>query len=421
MQESQEPLLDSLTSELRPRGVPSLPWLLLAIVVAAFAVLFFGGWVMLYPRYTPEQQKALALQETVKNNNEFASFADVQRAKAEWLDAQTGLTGVRNEVERIAAIVKELENLLKELETSEEGRRIAGDQEAVSKFVAVRDARRPNANDLNGIRAVTSELTAIANRALKDAVALGPDRQFNAHRTEIEAALVEWGRTEQHLSALKTLIKDTDQLPPTDKSLADAVKQWEAERDREHLAELAAAQEQLQAEMAQRLQIETIDAERKAAEAKLKTEAADADMQALLAAARAEQEQAIVREAQEKLAAVRLRFKLESDFQAALPEIRSLLSPAVSRGRMQLGGDPFGWYQGEEGPLSLAQLKRFGALQPNKEVLLGTLFCGPTSPNDRPFGSFPERVANNNGKFKRAHDLLIKYGELMVEHGLLNP
>lgn len=41
--------------------------------------------------------------------------------------------------------------------------------------------------------------------------------------------------------------------------------------------------------------------------------------------------------------------------------------------------------------------------------------------SDRPFGTFPQRVEDDHGEFKRAQELLIEFGDLMVEKGLLSP
>ena len=140
------------------------------------------------------------------------------------------------------------------------------------------------------------------------------------------------------------------------------------------------------------------------------------------AEARSEQAKQIVQSARQMLVVEQARLKRLTQFERAMPEIRSLLSPMVSNGTMQLAKS--GWVAGESGPLSYSALQATPAFRRISEDSwrnLGAMFCGPSCPNDRPRGSFPSSMTNHEAQLRRAVELFAEYGDLMVERKLLRP
>ena len=417
-----DPSLDSLTSELQLGGSRPFPWIIVAALVAGLSVSAAVGWVKFALPSTAQDRRAKAIAELAGGQKEFEAFANAARARAAWTSTAAALKAIQDTQETAFASAAELESLLASLIESEQGRGIAARPEMVAQFVALRDRKRLSKGELEAIGRSLKEIQRINDLALADETLLiDVDQNVVAQIEEIDGQRSQFIELSQDLASLRLLMEQAEGNSPTDSSLAQAVEAWERERNEAQLAELAEAQALLQSELAQRRQVQTLEAERRDEEAQLQATAADESISTMLAEARTEKEKEIIRQAEAQLAAVRARYQLERELQQALPEIKSLLSPMVSHGKKQIGGDPLSWYDGEVGPLSLAQIKRFGALKPNNEVLLATLFCGPNNVNDRPYGSFPERVPYNDGKFKRAQDLLIKFGDLMVEKGLLSP
>lgn len=155
------------------------------------------------------------------------------------------------------------------------------------------------------------------------------------------------------------------------------------------------------------------EAERKAAE--MVGEETAAKILADATAIKAEIDAAkLVREAAEAKA------QLVREFNADLPEVKRYLAAFLADGRkLRDSGN---------GPASLAFLSRAGALINNDKGLEELLSLGAYY-NDRPAGSLPEffyfnsvNLQNKNDKIgiiEKAQGFLLKYGDLMVEQGLL--
>jgi len=114
---------------------------------------------------------------------------------------------------------------------------------------------------------------------------------------------------------------------------------------------------------------------------------------------------------------------LEREFQRDLPQIRSLLRPLITDGLTQPGRNNFEPAD-KKGPVSLAKLRGTGALAPTAKARAG-LYYIVGSNNDRDLGSFPryrggaQDVQSRQSTMMRVQELVNKYGELMVEKGML--
>ena len=122
------------------------------------------------------------------------------------------------------------------------------------------------------------------------------------------------------------------------------------------------------------------------------------------------------------------RQALERQLQQDMAQVRSLLSPFISKGRTQhlfanaykIDNDP------TPRPVSLGRLRALGYLQKNRTSWMN-LWRSTSAKNDRPLGSFPNAPSGHIGfeqalpSVQRAQALLIKYGDLLVDKGLLSP
>jgi|GEM_PF-6600248 len=122
------------------------------------------------------------------------------------------------------------------------------------------------------------------------------------------------------------------------------------------------------------------------------------------------------------------RQALERQLQQDMSQIRTLLSPFISKGKTQhlfanayrIDDDP------TPRPVSLGRLRALGYLQKNRKSWMN-LWRSTSAKNDRPLGSFPDSPSGHIGfdqalpSVQRAQALLVKYGDLLVDKGLLSP
>jgi hypothetical protein len=110
------------------------------------------------------------------------------------------------------------------------------------------------------------------------------------------------------------------------------------------------------------------------------------------------------------------RARLEADFKRDLPDIKSHLAAFITSGH-QLRRDY------SNGPVSLAYLKSEGALNEDREGMEKLLRLAGRG-NDRPRGALPKHDLGwaNTPKqpVEKAQALLKKYGDLLVEKGMLD-
>ena len=124
----------------------------------------------------------------------------------------------------------------------------------------------------------------------------------------------------------------------------------------------------------------------------------------------------------------------ERRFRKDESEIKSLLSPFVSDGHIQLKGstDPWSWKKSAfAGPISISALRQLGALENTTEGLKKLYQFGGAkhrgAAHDRPLGTFPRYSPSDFtkretlNKIKRAQQLLRDHGRALVESGMLSP
>ena len=180
-------------------------------------------------------------------------------------------------------------------------------------------------------------------------------------------------------------------------------------------------------EFDQKLAAEKADTERLKKELELEKERRTREID-LLTQRQAIQGLAVKKESiEEDFASKAKREALERGFQRDLPQIKSLLKPFITDGRTQPGRYSFEMTV-DVGPVSFAKLQGAGALI--RTVEAQRKFWSMTTANrtnDRDLGGFPPYVGsaqdwnNKQPTVGRAQEVLIEYGQLMVEKGMLAP
>ena len=328
---------------------------------------------------------------------------------------------IRQKLGNLATEMRSWETLLQELLTEEKGKRIASDKAYVEQFVSIYDQEQFTQPEYEALQRQFLPLEQ-------------PIEQAEQHDTYLPSS--------ELLAQLKQLDdKVTHELSALYKARRDilAIERFAASRTASNQT-LQEAMDELQAEQ-QRMRIEEISATRRQ-ERELTT--------AELAAAEADREQQrreleIARIAREKASLAdettrvklqaeadarkreleRQKAALEREFQRDLPVIRSLLRPFITPGMTQPKGRGF-VSASQQGPVSLAKLRSTGALEPTvggRQTLYW--ITAANKMNDRDLGSFPSYFGGaadwqrKHPTIKRAQDLLIKYGELLVEKKMM--
>lgn len=418
------PPSDNLTTQVRLAGGAPLPWIMLGLVIAAVAGLFFFGKLALRPNADTPEGRTQALQEMARTNADFGRSVDSARHKADWRDAENRLKAAQASLLSLVASNTELETQFKSLLDSPEGKRIATNGEWVTQFIALRDRKRPSADDIRVHQQSIEELLPVCGKAIQDdEIAIACDKLFIDKVTALQRAALEAAESiDSTTDGLRTLTRLSEGATPGDIALSEAIATEEARRSVESLTLLTQEQNELRQEAERLARERTTNTERRLHAAAAEQSQAEDALKIAEAEARSEQAKQIVQNAQEMLAVEQARLTRLTQFERALPEIRSLLSPMVSNGRMQLGQS--GWVEGESGPLSYAALLEtpaFRRINDDSWRNLGAMFCGPSCPNDRPRGSFPSTMSYHEGELRKAIQLVTEYGDLMVERKLLRP
>lgn len=401
----------------------AIPWGICLTLIAALAVLGAIGKIPLPWSPPTAADREAALKERVTKNNEFGDFADRTQAKLAWSGFQKRLDSIATAARDARTKRNSFVSELVAMESSEMGRKVASNDEAIALFEALKEQDIPSAEQLEQLNAAATEYIQLASRAIADqAVVIGPGEKLIADGKkldqEVRDATTQLEQVERALSSLK---ERAQEYPAAEATLSQALARRAKQRSEALVAQMTKERERIR-EDAQRKQLENERLTEQAVQnAEIERQEAEQRLRAASARATAEREKQLVKEAEEKLAAERAHAAKLRRFEQALPEIRALLSPMISSGRMQLGSN--GWTAGVEGPLSLQALRSAKALELTDRgmITLGSMFGGPLNRNDRPRGGFPETMTTNEITIRRAQELLVEFGDILVETGLLRP
>lgn len=398
----------------------------LVLWLAGFGIIAAGVWYVTKERTgapgTPAEQIA-ALKKNAAENAAFAEQAEQTGFKTTWklLRSRLELTLADETAANEGRV--ELARRLKELESSDAGRRIAASEALVQQFQTLQaQARRQSVDSLSdqGVENLVKQCDQALNQ--QKIVIEADQKLFDQARRLQDAAAQDRQQVEQSLLALSVMVKSAEELAPAAATLNTAVERQKQEQAKQQLDKLTAERAALEKEAAEKKRAQEIAAAKKLKDEELERERIAEESRLAEARAKTKREQEALRAAEEKRVAEQARAEKLKKFEKELPEIKSLLSPMISKGKMQLTKD--GWFPGPEGPLSLAALKghRVLELTPQGTSMTGTLFCG-TRPgrNDRDQGSFPVVYSYHEKHIRRAQDLLVEYSDILVEKGMLRP
>jgi hypothetical protein len=414
-----------MTSRLRiyenPPAMRLLAFVLPLAALASVAVilgLIFTGYLHVAPGADTPVGKKLALQEKASKNAEFGQEADSALHRVSWNESQHLLQIAADCCQVLTDSVPKLNAQLTQIETDENGRRIASRTEWIDQFTAIRDRPRMGEAKIAIQQESINLLIEECEQALDDNDIVIPCTQAFTEKSttihdQLSQAQQEVLEDQRRLTALLSI---SAAASPASDALSEASAKRAKELERAELDAMAKAQT-AQREAAERKRKEAaLEAERRIQAAQAEQERID--QEARIAAEEAEKKR---REQEAKLAAQRAaaeqahREKVAA-FEREFPAMKSLLSPFISSGQLQLQGSQ--WVGGEEGPVSLSAIHQLGALNPNAGTSHMLMYFG-NGVNGRPTGSFPRGHAYDNGQVYRVQEFLRKYGEIMVEKDLL--
>ena len=314
-------------------------------------------------------------------------------------------------------------NLLNDSQ-SDLGRRAATRSELVQQYSAVVTAQTTTAADL---QTWSRQLDAIHSRV---APAYKENRHVALSQEDLdlltqlhEKVKAVRDQLQQHRRILDIIEETAKRLDPGQFTLKQALENLQASRDEALRIKLAEAEQAALREVEERYAAQLAEERRK--------------QQELLKQQELEAERAATGEREKELAEIRRRRKefedriaaekLESEYRKDLPNIKSLLAPFLANAITQpAAGNPIS-KGGPMKPTSLGALRGSGALEDSNEGLDFLFRVGGHPANERTKGSFPTFVSQRplaagaeRDQVRKAQQLLIKYGELMVRDGLLS-
>lgn len=374
-------------------------------------------------------------QQLNERSSEAESRRTVERARTAIVAAQ--VESAHERLRKIKTLMTAWQAKDASLMTSDLGRRIVASPAHLSLALGIIEQERPGAEQLRQWEAALNELAKSVEESQRN-----KDSTFvvtTEHVKMLSDLGQELARTnaslEQQSSLVEALAKETASVKPAAHTFGHVVEQRRIERDKATTDRLKAAREAARAEVeieqADRLRrIEKLTQE-SATLFDEKTAQAKKEQQEQLARVENEKiaEETRVKEAQSRATiaglrdeAIRLdaatqRAKLEKEFERDLPKIRSVLTTFLSPGFQQRGQSK------GEGPMSFAAIQRAGALAQtsNGRQDLAHLVGN----NDRPSGPLRAfrggQTREEEAMCNQAQELLMKYGPLMVEKGMLAP
>jgi len=422
--DSQSPTpLEPLTTQVSFKPSFGIAWLLGVVVLLSAGALFVTGKFKLLEGSPSPEEQIDDLKKGAEKDAAFSAAAESRIVQISWRKLQRQVEAAMKDHTDLSDTLNERTKRLWELEHSEEGRRIAAEETLLEQFAAVVNRPHPNSSQIAGWRQDADEITEVCKTALSSPSLLAEPSEkaiqhVEAMQQAIAQALLE---SRNDLTAITALAQSSAQNTPASVNLGEAMASREENRQRQRLAELTRDREMIRTQAEDQKKAEDLTAERKLNDEKLEQQRVANEMKITQERAKTKREQELLKETQDKLAAERAYQEKLKNFEKALPEIRSLLSPMISHGRMQIGGA--GWIAGEEGPVSLDALKRSHILDLGEKGVyyVSGLFCGPSCRNDRPLGGFPESFTYQEAKIRRAQELLVEFGDILVEKEMLRP
>ena len=333
------------------------------------------------------------------------------RARQLLLIGQQG-DAIRNGVSELTTAQQTLNQTLEALLSGAEGKRIAAQPELIDQFVAIRESIASTSSPAKNLSAEADVMLAPLEHIESEPIQLEFENSLKELAEKVDSQLFTAQRGQRQLDVL--LVASAD-VVAADLSLSQAIQQRSLELERQQIADLAFAEEKARKTIIDQGVKEATEAQKKITDAK----------RAVDQIAEKQKLDELKAEEEARIAAL-AKAQLEREFQRDLPMISRFLRPLFVEAFTQ--PDNRGHYVQADikGPVSLAKLLGSGAINPTvqgRNGLYGTL----GSQRERDLGSFPSYVggARNDRAvqptMERFQELVLKYGDLMVEKGMLAP
>jgi hypothetical protein len=414
----------------------------------AVAVLGILGFIAYSVWNSSKQELPEVVNKVEQENQQLREQLDKLIAKQAELDAEKLMDLENQQVQRSKLI--ELEALGKSVETQlaeyseavsswdktqasiasdERGRKIAANQQALAEYHALIESPLPAAHLVDAASRKIDGLMIPIREALK------ADNPFY-QPSETTVSLIQEiaAETVVGLQAYEAANKRLDGIlgsvatsaPSSDLTLSQALahleRQWAAEQNNRVASELKKVRDEETAKLAKL----KADKERQIAEAARLAE----DERAAGELARMQAERTAAKEAEARriaeLKAKAERAQLESDFQRDLPEIKRYLAPLFQSAFSQPSSRSAQEMTSEKKPVSLTKLGGAGALRESVDGL-GRLHYVIVGMRDRDNGVFRSgyiggayNIESDIETSRKAQGFLLKYGDLLVEKGMLS-
>ena len=417
-------------------------YMLAALGLLALAALYF----FYKSRTVASTTSATNLKLVEENANMKEKLRELEDTRISHLEhqqvAKSKLHEIQAEYQSVSAMLDTLQSRIDNWQKSaddaldsELGKRIASDAQLLKEYEGIIAEKRPSPDTARRLRAQLGELKAPLESAeqLEQGTYAPTERFVMTIATLAKDAEDAADLYLKHQGALESILARAPSTP-AEMTLRSALIQRKRQQDEEQARLIADELEKARQEIAERDAKAQADNERKIAAAKREQEQLIAEAEAKRLAEEAALKIAEIaaqtgkasdgRKALEDAAKADLaRVQLERDFEKDLTEIKSLLRPMLALAKTQPGNNRQLERVAGTGPISLSKLRGVGALDPSERgvQLLHYLFGAPG--HDRDMGGFP-RFGSVAGKKEednawRAQELLIKYGDLMVEKKML--
>ncbi len=321
---------------------------------------------------------------------------------------------IRAQCEALGVSSEKLTLSLASLQQDELGRRIGANSELVRQFETIQQNLRPPREK---IEQLGDELYALI-QPLEVIQADTIQENFVQRLVEIGAEI----RDKQEIISrdqrlLDALLDVTKTQPPGTEKLASVLDDRAQEQTQHHLETITQAADAARQKELTKLTNEAVQRGQAIVQAQHQLkQVQDEKRLATL--------QSQIADTQQAAQAAEKRSDLERDFRRDEREIMSLLRPFITHGMMQPYRRSYR-AAAEKGPVSLDKLQASGALAPNPDARKALYYITSSTGNDRDLGAFPKYIGGRSDTdskqelMKRVQDLLHKYGELLVEKGLL--
>lgn len=432
MTEQESPATQDVSTVSKERLLAVLAFLALAVALGYF-------YIKSQSAAKDAADTTTALQKELENYK--AELADLKKAELRRLETESVNASVIDEHlsdlddmdTRLSDLDEQFtrwEKTLSQVHTTDLGARIGSDERTLREYQALQADKAPKRDMVAKLRSRIELLREPLEKAAESELqAYRPSAEFAERLLSITQDIDEAMETMRALNArFEALVALAPaEAPPDAPRLTEALFRLEQGWAVKQNEELTKQLDSLREEFAAKLQEERLKTEGLRQQFEIKREKREREIEEVRNRDELSSLEAYKKQLAEEKARLAAEAQLERDYQRDLPEIDLLLRPFVTNGRTQPGKEAFE-ISVDVGPVSYSKLKSAGVLERTVDAqrrLWRMTTANRT--NDRDLGAFPSYFgsqqdwAQKQPTVARAQELLIKYGELMVNRGKLAP